>query len=70
MTIVGVVESFDDYRGDGEIVSDEGQRFYFHCVSINDGSRTIMVGTRITGRRSTGHRGRDEVSAIRHSEIV
>jgi cold shock CspA family protein len=65
VTILGVVESFDDRRGDGEILSDQGERLYFHCVSISDGSRTIEVGTRITGRRRTGHRGRDEVSAIR-----
>lgn len=66
MTILGIVASFDDHRGDGEIVSDQGERLYFHCVSLSDGSRSIAVGTRITGGRSAGHRGRDEVVVIRH----
>lgn len=64
MTILGIVESFDERRGDGEILSDHGERLYFHCVSISDGSRTIEVGTRISGRRGPGHRGHDEVRAI------
>jgi cold shock CspA family protein len=58
--VVGVVESFDDRRGDGIILSDEGERLYFHCVSILDGSREISVGQRVNAARHVGHVGRDE----------
>jgi cold shock CspA family protein len=64
VTVRGVVESFDDHRGYGEVRSDGGERLFFHSVSISDGSRTIKVGTRIIGQRRTGHLGRDELRAI------
>jgi cold shock CspA family protein len=60
----GRIESFDDARGDGTVRSDGGERFYFHCVEIADGSRTIDVGARITAQRGVGHRGHDEAFAI------
>jgi cold shock CspA family protein len=62
--VEGVVESFDDRRGDGLVRSDDGEAFYFHCVNIADGSRSIDVGERISARRGVGHLGRDEVFAI------
>jgi cold shock CspA family protein len=62
--IAGFVESFDDRRGDGQIQSDHGERFYFHCVAISDGSRSIRVGARVTGERRVGRLGRDEVGQI------
>jgi cold shock CspA family protein len=64
VNVVGIVESFDDRRGDGFIASDAGEKFYFHCVSILDGTREIAVGQRVSGRRSVGHVGRDEVIDI------
>lgn len=64
MSIVGVVEVFDDQRGDGTIKSDDGERFYFHCVSIADGSRTIDEGMRVRGERRVGHQGHDEIVSI------
>jgi cold shock CspA family protein len=60
----GRIESFDDARGDGTVRSDGGERFYFHCVEIADGSRTIDVGARITARRGVGHLGHDEAFTI------
>jgi cold shock CspA family protein len=60
----GRVESFDDRRGDGLVRSDEGEGFYFHCVSIADGSRTIGVGERVSAIRGVGHLGRDEAFSI------
>jgi cold shock CspA family protein len=57
----GVVETFDERRGDGIIQSDGGERLYFHCVSIADGSRQIDPGARVEARRRVGHVGRDEV---------
>lgn len=64
MRVLGVIESFDDHRGDGMLVSDEGERFYFHCVSIADGTRHIDTGVRAHGERRVGHVGRDEVVAV------
>lgn len=64
MTVFGVVHSFDDRRGDGFVVSDGGESFYFHCVSISDGSRHVDEGERIAARRSVGHLGRDELTAL------
>jgi hypothetical protein len=61
--IEGVVVDFDDVRGDGTLRANE-ELFYFHCVAIADGSRTISVGARARGRRCVGYRGRDEVTAV------
>jgi cold shock CspA family protein len=60
----GRIETFDDHRGDGLVRSDDGETFYFHCVSIADGSRSIAVGERVTARRGVGHLGHDEAFAI------
>ncbi|MGA2124243.1 MAG: hypothetical protein ABSG58_07445 [Acidimicrobiales bacterium] len=62
--IAGVIESFDERRGDGVLRSDEGQLFYFHCVAIADGTRSIPVGVRAAGERSVGRLGRDEVANV------
>ncbi len=43
----GRVGSFDADRGLGEIVSDDGRRYPFHCTEIADGSRTIAVGAAV-----------------------
>jgi cold shock CspA family protein len=68
VNIPGVVESFDEDRGDGWVLSEEGERFYFHCVSIGDGSRQISVGARVLATRHVGHVGRDEVVNLRKVE--
>lgn len=60
----GRIESFDEHRGDGLVRSDEGGGFYFHCVNIADGSRSIAVGERVSARRSVGHLGHDEATEI------
>jgi hypothetical protein len=62
--VEGSIESFDDRRGDGVLLSDGGDRFYFHCVSIADGTRHIETGVRAHGERRVGHVGRDEVVAV------
>ena len=59
-TIVGTVTSFDDHRGDGWVASDKGGLYYFHCVAIGDGTRSIRVGTSVTATRRVGLLGRDE----------
>jgi hypothetical protein len=65
--VVGVIESFDDRRGDGVVVTVAGERFYFHCVSIADGTRHIESGVRVHAERRVGHVGRDEVVAVTKS---
>jgi cold shock CspA family protein len=62
--VAGFVESFDDRRGDGYIHGDDGEQFYFHCVQISDGSRSIPVGARVTAQRRVGRLGRDEVGHV------
>lgn len=40
----GIVTAFDDAAGLGEITDAQSQHWWFHCVSIADGSRTISIG--------------------------
>lgn len=63
-TLRATVESFDEYRGDGVLLDDSGERFYFHCVTLGDGTRTIPVGTRVLARRRVGLMGCDEAEAV------
>lgn len=60
----GTVVAFDEARGDGWIVSDSGVRYYFHCVAIADGTRTIPVGAKVQGQRRVGLLGADELVDI------
>ena len=61
----GTVTEFDEHRGDGVIVDDDGTQYYFHCVHIADGTRIIDVGNRVTWRRAVGLLGHDEARDIR-----
>ncbi|MGH3733223.1 MAG: hypothetical protein ACRDVC_07615 [Acidimicrobiales bacterium] len=70
MRVVGVIESFDDRRGDGVLLSDDGERLYFHCVEIANGARHIEVGVRAYGERHVGHVGRDEVVAVHQIDVA
>lgn len=63
-TLRGLVEEFDDRRGDGTLRTANGERLYFHCVAIADGSRTISPGTVVSLRRGVGHLGHDEALEI------
>ncbi|HUX03853.1 MAG TPA: hypothetical protein VMV53_02960 [Acidimicrobiales bacterium] len=63
--IHGVIEEFDADTGVGYLRDDGGERFFFHCVAIEDGTRRIDVGAHATGERAVGHLGRDEVVAVR-----
>lgn len=42
---IGTVTSFDDYVGLGEVETDDGSQYLFHCAEIADGTRLIDVGT-------------------------
>ncbi len=63
--VTGVITSFDEGRGDGWLSADDGGKYYFHCLAIVDGSRSIAAGARASGFRVVGHLGRDEVIEVR-----
>ncbi len=60
----GRVVEFDDHRGLGVIEADDGTRYGFHCTSIEDGTRTIPTGVRVTFEVVAGHLGRWEAATI------
>ncbi len=70
--IEGVVEEFDVYRGVGVVRDDRGERLFFHCVEIADGSRSIEPGTSVRAQRAAGQRGSDEARVItpRGADVV
>ncbi|MEN9505738.1 MAG: hypothetical protein RI958_1664 [Actinomycetota bacterium] len=43
----GVVSSFDDHVGLGQVTADDGRTWLFHCIAIADGSRSIEIGARV-----------------------
>ena len=61
--MLGTVTSFDDPVGVGEITSDDGTVFAFHCTQLADGTRTTTVGTRVAFR-GWPRLGRVEAAAI------
>lgn len=63
MVHTGWVSSFDDHRGLGEVRSDNGDTFPFHCVEIANGTRTIEVGAAVTFALAP-RLGRDEAVAV------
>jgi cold shock CspA family protein len=69
-TRTGVVSEFDDPRGLGSVLGDDGRRYEFHCTAVADGSRSIDVGTRVTFILAVAHRGRLEARDIIPGRIV
>lgn len=62
--VTGVVTSFDEDRGLGEVTGDDGSVLPFHCTAISDGSRTIDVGTSVRFDVVAGGLGRWEASGL------
>jgi len=60
----GTVTSFDDRRGLGEITTNNGRVYPFHCTRIADGTRTIAVGTAVRFEVVPGALGRWEAANI------
>ena len=56
--------AFDERRGIGEIVADDGTVFPFHCTVIADGSRRIDPGTAVEFDVVPGLLGRWEAAAV------
>ena len=61
---IGVVTSFEDDRGLGTIVDEDGSTFDFHCTAIADGSRAVEVGRAVVFVIRPGHRGRLEAREV------
>jgi cold shock CspA family protein len=49
-TLRGTVTEFDDGRGLGSLVSDDGREWSFHVIEIADGTRTIDIGRSVVFR--------------------
>ncbi len=60
----GLVAEFDDPRGLGTVLGDDGRRYPFHCTAVADGSRRIDVGARVVFVTGAGHLGRLEARHI------
>jgi cold shock CspA family protein len=56
--------SFDERRGVGEIVSEDGRTFAFHSTAIADGSRRIAVEAAVEFDVEAGLPGRWEAARI------
>lgn len=54
---VGTVAHFDDPKGYGTVVADDGSEHFFHCTAIADGTRTIAEGSRVRFEVVAGRRG-------------
>ena len=65
----GRIQSFDAHRGGGLMRSENGEVYYFHCVNIADGSRSVVVGEMVTARRGVGHLGHDEAFEIVKADV-
>jgi cold shock CspA family protein len=59
----GRVQSFDEQRGVGVVLSESGEVFPFHSTAIVDGTRTIAPGTAVRFEVAPGL-GRWEAAAL------
>jgi len=62
---LGVVSSFDDPIGIGEVIDHHGAVLAFHCTAIADGTRMIEEGESVAFRVVPGHHGRHEAIDVR-----
>jgi CspA family cold shock protein len=53
----GNIESFDKDVGLGQVRSQDGTIYPFHCTEIADGSRDIAAGTEVNFAVAPGHLG-------------
>ena len=61
---LGSVASFDEARGIGTVLDDDGATFAFHCTQIAGGTRTIRVGTRVRYALTPGALGEWEAAGL------
>jgi cold shock CspA family protein len=63
----GRVHRFDERRGVGEIVSEDGKTFAFHSTAIEGGGRRIAVETPVEFDVEAGLPGRWEAARIENA---
>lgn len=63
-TRVGAVTEFDDARGIGTVLGDDGAVVAFHCTQIAGGRRTIHVGARVRYELAPGALGEWEATGL------
>jgi CspA family cold shock protein len=63
-TLAGTVRDFNEFRGLGTIVADDGISYPFHCTQIADGTRRIDAGAAVRFALHPGGLGRWEAAAI------
>jgi cold shock CspA family protein len=63
--MTGRVVGFDEYRGLGEVETDDGRRLSFHCTAIADGTRAIPVDIPVEFEVVAGPLGRYEAASVR-----
>ena len=56
--------TFDEAAGYGEVAAGSGERWFFHCTAIADGTRTIDEGAAITFDVVPGRRGVWEAASV------
>lgn len=65
----GIVVAFDKAVGLGEVATEDGSRYPFHCIEIADGSRDIPVGQAVQFML-LGKLGRFEAASITPASIT
>lgn len=60
----GRIDEFDERRGIGAVVLDDGARLFFHCTAIADGSRSIDEGVAVICDVRPGLVGRFEARVV------
>lgn len=61
----GRVAEYDDHKGYGYLETGDGDRLFFHCTAIADGSRTIPEGVDVEYEAVTDPRGKPEAADVR-----
>ncbi len=61
---LGKVTRFDEERGIGEVLADDGSTLPFHCTSIANRQRRIPQGARVTFSTAAGHLGELEATGV------
>ena len=61
---LGKVKLFDEERGLGMILADDGSEIGFHCTSIAGGQRRIPQGARVAFATAAGHLGAIEAVGV------
>jgi len=62
--LTGTVVAFDEHVGLGVVAVDGGQPIPFHCIVVDDGSRSVEVGQTVLLRVGASYRGTVEATWV------